>query len=327
MTLLRFATLALLGALSLVAAGAHAQTAAIPEVCVLHPGDGPAARERLGPNFAAGLRDHRLEAGRDVIVTWHGASYDWARLPALVQACVAANARVIVPISPVVVAAARAATRTIPIVAHDMETDPVEAGLVESLARPGGTLTGIYFDFPEFGAKWLALVTEALPGITRIGLLWDPRTGRARTTEARILATARGLTLVEREMDGLDGLEAQFRGLVEDRVQAVLLLSSPLIGSDPRPFADLALKHRLPAITMFPSFADAGGLMAYGPDLIETYRPLGDLVGKVLRGANPATLPVDRPSRMRLVVNLATAKALGVTLPPAVLARADEVIE
>lgn len=315
--------------LALVAAApAHAQTAGpVPELCVIHPGEPLSAQARIVPRLADGLREQRIEIGRDVVVTWLGASFAWDRLPALAAECVARRARVIAPISPIGVAAARTATRTIPIVAHDLETDPVAGGIVAGLARPGGNLTGVYFDFPDFGAKWLELVAEALPGARRIGLLWDPATGPSRVAEIRTMAAARGLSLIEQEMPDLSSLDVRFRTLVGAGAQAVLLLSSPLIGANAALFADAAKTHRLPAITMYAQFAEAGGLMAYGPDLLETFHPLGELIGKVLRGADPGSLPIDRPSRMRLVVNLSTAKALGITLSPSLLARADEVIE
>ncbi len=324
----RVAAATLLGVVAMVAGAAHAQTAAaVPEVCVIHPGERVSAQARIMPQLAAGLREKRIELGRDAVLVWLGASFAWDRLPALAADCVARRARVIAPISPIGVAAARAATRTIPIVAHDLETDPVAAGIVAGLARPGGNLTGVYFDFPDFGAKWLELVAEALPGAPRIGLLWDPATGPSRVAEIRSLAAARGVTLIEQEMPDLASVDARFRAFVGADAQAVLLLSSPLIGANPALFAAAAKTHLLPAITMYSQFAEAGGLMAYGPDLQETFHPLGELIGKILRGADPGTLPIDRPSRLRLVVNLTTAKALGVTLSPSLLGRADEVIE
>ena len=325
---LRAGAAALFGAVALIAPEARAQTAGpAPELCVIHPGEPVSSQARIMPRLTAGLREQRIELGRDAVLVWLGASFAWDRLPGLAAECVARRARVIAPISPIGVAAVRAATRTIPIVAHDLETDPVAAGIVASLARPGGNLTGVYFDFPDFGAKWLELVAEALPGARRIGLLWDPATGPSRVAEIRTLAAARGFTLIEQEMPDLASLDARFRAFVGADAQAVLLLSSPLIGANPALFAAAAKTHRLPAITMYSQFAEAGGLMAYGPDLQETFHPLGALIGKVLRGADPATLPIDRPSRMRLLVNLTTAKALGITLSPSLLGRADEVIE
>jgi putative ABC transport system substrate-binding protein len=325
----RRATLALLcaaAALASIPARAQSAPAPPPEVCLLYAGPPAALPERV-EIFSAGLGDQRLEVGRDVIVVPQAASFELGRLPALAADCVARKVRAIAAVAPAAVEAARAATRTIPIVALDLETDPVAGGVAESLARPGGNVTGIYFDFPEFSAKQLELMAEALPGLKRIGVLWDPSTGTARVGAGRALAAARGFDLVDQQMTDLPGLEARFQVLADAKVQALLIISSPLVPANRKRFADLALAHRLPAITTFPEFAQAGGLMSYGPDALALYRPLGEIVGKILRGANPAELPIDRPSRMSLIINLATARALGVTLPPALLGRADEVIE
>jgi len=312
---------------ALVATGsaAHAQTP--PEICMLYPGSAANYEIRIATPFNAGLRDQRFEIGRDVSLTLRAAGFDWARMPALAGDCVARQPRLIAAISPAAVLAARAATRTIPIVAQDLETDPVAAGLIESLARPGGNLSGFFFDFPDFGAKWLELIGETLPGLQRIGVLWDPQTGAVQIAAVRTLARARGLELVEQQAPDVAGLAARFQAFADARVPAVLMLSSPLIAQNSKHIAELALALRLPTITMFPEYAKAGGLMAYGPDIFAMYRPMGDMVGKVVRGARPADLPIERPSRMSLVVNLATARQLGITLPPALLGRADEVIE
>ncbi len=315
----------LLGIAMLSGAPARAQVA--PEVCLLYPGAPENYEVRIGVALAAGLRDQRFEVGRDVTITVNAASFDWARMPALAADCVARQPRVIAAISPIAVLAAHAATRSIPIVVQDLETDPVAAGLVESLARPGGNLSGFFFDFPDFGAKWLELVGEALPALKRIGVLWDPKTGTVQIAAVRALAASRGLELIEQQVLDLATLEQRFQAFAEARVQAVLILSSPVVGQNSKRFAELALAHRLPTITMFPEYAHAGGLMAYGPDLFAMYRPMGEMIGKVLRGAQPAALPIERPARMILLVNLATARALGVGLPPSLLGRADEVIE
>ena len=318
---------ALAVAAALVPVAARAQAPAVPEVCMIYPGTPANYAMRIEAALLAGLRDQRFEVGRDVTVTLRAADFDWARMPALAAECVARQPRVIAAISPTAVLAVHAATRSIPIVVQDLETDPVAAGLVVSLRRPGGNLSGFFFDFPDFGAKWLELVGEALPALQRIGVLWDPQTGTVQIAAVRALAAARGLALVEQQILELATLEQRFQALAEARVQAVLLMSSPVVSQNSKRFADLALAHRLPTITMFPEYAKAGGLMAYGPDIFAMYRPMGDMIGKVLRGAQPADLPIERPARMILVVNLATARALGVGLSPALLGRADEVVE
>jgi putative ABC transport system substrate-binding protein len=158
-------------------------------------------------------------------------------------------------------------------------------------------------------------------------VLWDPSTSALQVAAVRALATTRGLDLVEQPMPDMPSLETRFRTHADGGAQAVLVLSSPMVAANAKRFADLALAYRLPAITMFPEFAQAGGLIAYGPDALAMYRPIGATIGKVVHGAKPADMPIDRPSRMSLVVNLATARALGVTVPPALLGRADEVVE
>jgi putative ABC transport system substrate-binding protein len=321
-------TAALLCAAALGASLAQAQDppSAVPEVCLLYPGPAAALPPRVDA-FRLGLADQGLVVGRNVGLAPHAAGFEAGGLTQAITDCVARNARVITAVSAAVVAAAHAATRTVAIVALDLETDPVAAGIVESFARPGGNVTGIYFDFPEFRAKWLQLLSEASPGITRIGVLWDPNAGATQLAAVRAIVKARGLQMTEQRILDLPSLDARFKALTDGGAQAVLMLSSPFVGSNPKLFADLAATHGLPAITMFPEFAQAGGLMAYGPDLIGLFRPLGDMVGKVVKGAKPAELPVDRPPRMRLIINLVTAKTLGLTLSPSLLARADEVIE
>lgn len=294
---------------------------------MIYPGTEETGRVRVMPGFTDGLRDQQLALERDVALHWQATGFAWERLPALVADCVARKVRAIAAISPRVVAAARAGTATIPIVAQDLETDPVAAGLIESLARPGGNVTGSFFDFPEFSAKWLELIGELVPGIGRIGVLWDPGTGGVQITAVRALAAARGLALVERELPDLTAAEPAFDAFAAARVQAVLMLSSPLIGPNGGVFARAALARRLPTVTMFPEFAEAGGLMAYGPDVVALYRPMGEMVARILKGAKPGELPIERPTRMRLLVNLATARTLGLSVPPALLARADGVIE
>jgi putative ABC transport system substrate-binding protein len=306
-------------------AGAQTAPSKPPEVCLLYPGPEAALPERTDL-VNLGLADARLEVGRDVVLLAHAATFDQRRMQQAAADCVARDVRVIVAVASAV-AAARSATRTIPIVALDLETDPIAAGLVESLARPGGNVTGIYFDFPDFSAKQLELLGEAVPGLKRVGVLWDPNTNTAQLPAVRALGAARGLELVEQQMTDGSELPARFQAFAEARAQAVLVLSTPLVLINRKQFADLALARRLPAITMFPEFAEAGGLMAYGPKTTVLYRPIGELAGKIVRGAKPADLPVERPARMSLVINLATAKALGMTVPPQLLGRADDVIE
>jgi putative ABC transport system substrate-binding protein len=237
------------------------------------------------------------------------------------------NVRVLFAAGPVAVRYMRAATTTIPIVALDLESDPVNSGLVQSIARPGGNLTGLFFDFPEFSAKWLQLLAEAVPNLSRLAVLWDPTTAPVQLDTVSTEAGSRGLGLQVLPVQAPGEFDDSFRAARSQRADGLLILSSPLFGSNSRPLAELAAKYRLPAITLFPEFAQVGGLLAYGTNLIDLYVQAGALVGKILAGARPQDLPVERPSRFRLVVNLKTAKMLGVEIPPTLVARADEVIE
>jgi putative ABC transport system substrate-binding protein len=225
------------------------------------------------------------------------------------------------------VSAIRQATSTTSIVALDLETDPVASGLVASLDRPGGNVTGIFLDFPELGGKWLELVQAVAPRASRVAVLWDPATGRVPLQGAEAAAPLLRLQLQIVEARGPNDFEAVFRSAVQARAGALVTLSSPVFNTYRRLLVDLAAKYRLPAIMPFPLFAHDGGLIAYGPDLLDLYRQGGQMVGTVLKGAKARDLPVERPNRFVLVVNMKTARALGITIPQSVLFRADTIIE
>jgi len=213
------------------------------------------------------------------------------------------------------------------VVALDLETDPVESGLVGSLAHPGGNLTGVFFDFPEFSTKWMQLLREIAPKLSRLAVLWDPSTGPLQLRAAQGVADSMGYILRVIEVSAPGELEEVFRVVVREKLEGVMLLSSPIFGSNAGPSATLTLNYRLPAISMFPEFAQAGGLIAYGPNISDLYRQSGGMMAKVLQGTPPGDIPIERPVRMQLVVNLKTARAIGVEVPPGLLTRADEVIE
>ena len=221
--------------------------------------------------------------------------------------------------------AAFAATRTIPIVALDFTTDPVDKGYIESYARPRGNLTGVFLDAPEFAGKWVELLKTMVPGLSSVVVLWDPSPGAAHlhAVESAAASFGVGLQVIEvRKPTDIDGAFASMRG----RPQALIILPSPMLYFQHERLAKLALKHRLPATSLFRLFAEAGGALAYGPDQALASARMAVLVAKVLGGANPAKLPVERPTKFQLVVNLKTAKALGITIPQSVLLQADEVI-
>jgi putative ABC transport system substrate-binding protein len=237
------------------------------------------------------------------------------------------NVDILVPISPAAVEAARSLTSTIPIVAFDLETDPVGSGLVKSLARPGGNVTGVFFDFPEFSKKWLELMKEALPRLTKVGVLWDPATGFTQLRAIEAVAAIMNIALEVVEVRALAELDRAMAAVMRTNVDALVMLSTPLIGGSSKPLAEFTLQQRLPAITLFPDFARSGGLMGYGPNVNNGFHQMARMVAKVLQGTKPADLPVELPTRFELVVNLKTAKAIGIELPTSILLRADEVIE
>ncbi len=237
------------------------------------------------------------------------------------------SSTVIVAVSPSGVAAMREATRTTPIVAVDLETDPVAEGWVASLAKPGGNVTGVFFDFADFTAKCLQILVEAVPYLSRIGVVWDPTTGNYQLAAMEPLAVSKGITLQVRETSALADVEPTVRSLAAGGVQALPFLSSPLFSANTRTAATLATSAGLPSIMLFPEFARDGGLIAYGPDLQDMFRRAGMMARRIIDGAISAELPVERPVRFNFIANLRTARALGLMLPPLLLARADEVIE
>ena len=301
------------------------QPGAMRRIGILHPGDLPLTGYRTtafleGVYASSGLREKSIEIRVRV------AAGDLAKMPGLAAELAGEGVDLLLAVSPVAVRAARAAMHSVPIVALDLESDPMANGWIASLARPGGNLTGIFLDFPDVSAKCLQILAEAL-GATRIAVIWDPATGRLQLDSVLTAAQKLGLATRVLEVDGLDALKSAFATAARERIQSALLLSSPVIGVHTRAAAELAIHHRLATITLFPEFAQDGGMMAYGPDLQALYRQAGAIAGHLLRGADPGDLPVERPTQLRFVINLKTAEALGIALPTATLARADEVIE
>jgi putative ABC transport system substrate-binding protein len=249
-----------------------------------------------------------------------------SRLSTLATEIVAQKVDVLFAAGPAAVRAAHSVAQG-PVVGLDLETDPVQSGLVSSLSRPSGNLTGVFFDFPDFSTKWLELLREVLPQLSRLAVLWDPSTGTIQLNAVEKAATSMGLSLQVIKLEEAGNLPDAVRTAKSGNAEALLLLSSPMFGSHPATSARIALENRFPAITMFPEFAQSGGLMAYGPNIGELYRQSGAMVAKVLAGALPADLPIERPARFQLVINLKTAKALDLELPWFLQQRADEVIE
>jgi ABC-type uncharacterized transport system substrate-binding protein len=237
------------------------------------------------------------------------------------------HADVLVPAARPSIEAARAATTDLPIVVADLESDPVASGYVASLAQPGGNLTGLFLDAPTLCGKWLQQINDIVPAVKKIGVLWDSTTGTYQLDAIRAAATTASIDLVVMEFRDSAGLDAALESGLKQAPQAGELTECPRCECPPDGSAESPAGSRIPSISQFRTFPDGGGLMSYGPDLIYLFRRIGPIVGKILRGARPADLPIERPTKFELVINLRAAKALGVTIPNALLATADEVIE
>ena len=304
------------------------QPAMIPEFGLLYPGpaDAAAARAKI---VWEGLGEGGYIEGKNLTLVSRAADSSPDLMSKFASDLVQRDVRVIIAVGPRAVRAAQAATRTISIVGLDLETDPVATGQIASLARPGGNLTGLFFDFPDFSGKWLQLLQEAMPGLSRVAVVWDPTTGPVQVKAAEAAAASRNLVLQIIEVHEPSGLEEAFASAEHEHAQGVMILSAPLFSAvvSAAKVAELAASHRLPAISLFPEFAQLGGLMGYGPRITDNYHQAGALVARILHGERPADLPIERPTRFYLVINLKTAKALSVDIPSTLLTRADEVIE
>jgi putative ABC transport system substrate-binding protein len=277
--------------------------------------------------FIQGLRDAGYIEGRNALIEMriYGTMLD--RLPEFTNELIALKCDVIFAAAPYAIQAATRATSTTPIVGVDMESDPVANGWARSLGRPGGNLTGWFLDLPELGGKQIELLKEAVPTLSRLAVLWDSTIGAVQFRATEAAARAAGVALQSLPIQRLEDFNDAFDLAVRERVHGIVVLSSPLILNQRSQIADLAAKTHLPTISLFTLFPRSGGLMAYGPNLPDMYKRAAVYIDRVLKGANVGDLPIERPSRFDLVVNLKTAKALGLTIPESFLVRADEVIE
>ena len=274
------------------------------------------------------LRDLGYVDGQTVVIERRNANARSERLPALAAQLVARHVELIVAPDPPSARAASGATKTIPIVIRSSD-DPVEEGLVASLARPGGNVTGLYSLYAELGPKRLELFREALPGLTRVGVLWNPEHPYAavRLQELQAAARALGVQLLPLDARRAEDLDAAFRAAVRERVGGVMTLRNPLIVTNMRRIVALASAAGLPTMYDERAFVEAGGFMSYGAHLGDLYRRAAGYVDKILKGAKAAELPVEQPTRFELVINLKTAKTLGLTIPGSLLSRADQIIQ
>jgi putative ABC transport system substrate-binding protein len=306
---------------------ARAQQSTQPaKIGVLYPGLASTLPTRITA-FREGLQAVGYREPDNIELVLRSAGGDPTRVTLLAMELVERKVDVLVPVSSPAVKAARSVTTTIPIVAFDLESDPIGSGLINSFSRPGGQVTGVFFDFPEFGKKWLELLKEAMPQLSSVAVLWDPATDPMQKSAVEIAGKVLHVKLEIIEVPGLPYLDDSILAAKGKGVDAILMLSSPVFGTNPERVAGLTVGTRLPAVTLFPDFARAGGLMAYGVHPINIFRQGAAIVAKVLRGSKPADVPAELPTKFELVVNLKTAKRLGIVFPPSILLRADEVIE
>jgi putative tryptophan/tyrosine transport system substrate-binding protein len=322
-------TVVALLALGAAPLAAEAQQAAkIARIGYLSPN--LAASPHLREAFRQGLRDLGYVEGRNVVIEYRDAEGKLERLPTIAAELVALKVDVIVAPNTVGVLAAKQATKTIPIV-FAVAADPVASGLVTSLARPGGNVTGLSILAPELVGKCLELLTQAVPGVSRVAVLWQPgglgeRTEKDMLKAADVAARALGVRLQFVEARGPEDFDRAFSDMTSARAGALTVLPSNMFNNERRRLVDLAAKNRLPTVFPYREGVDAGGLMAYGANLADLLRRAASYVDKILKGTKPTDLPVEQPTKFELVINLKTAKALGLTIPQSVLGRADEVI-
>ncbi|HTS22491.1 MAG TPA: ABC transporter substrate-binding protein [Casimicrobiaceae bacterium] len=313
------------GGLVIAHSAAHAQSEKVYHVGFLLG----ATRESVAPLFDAlreGMRELGYVEGRHVVFEQRYGGGKMERLPNLAAELVRLRPDVIVTGTNIHVAAVRQATQTIPIVMV-FAFDPVRSGFVASLARPGGNVTGLSADSSsELWAKYLAMLKELVPNLSRVGVIGQ-KSVQVGFAELEQASRKLDLTVDVADIRTAEGFDSEFAGLVSKRVGALLIIIGPLTYLLKERIADVAIRHRLPAITDATEYAQAGVLMSYGPYIPDLYRSAATYVDKILRGASPADLPVEQPTKLQLIINLKTAKALNLAVPQSLLLRADEVIQ
>ena len=310
--------------------GEAQQAKKVPRIGYLSPFD-PARESARSEAIRLALRERGYIEGQNMAFEYRYAEGKLDRAPQLAAELVRLKVDIIVVAGGEPwIRAAKNATKTIPIVIASGGSDPVEAGLVESLARPGGNVTGITNLSRELGGKRLELLKEAVPKVVRVAVLYDPALPGSELDVKEVLpvsARALGLTIQPWEVRDADGLEKVFAALSKQRPDGLYVPpSGPLMFTNPKRIAGFALKSRLPSMYLSREFVDAGGLMSYGADQADSYRRVATYVDKILKGTKPADLPVEQPMKFELVINLKAAKQIGLTIPPNVLVRADRVI-
>ena len=323
-------TLLALVALSLAVIAAPVAAQGQPPAKVLRIGylTARSGGSHLDDAFRQALRELGYTEGENIAILHRSSEGISERLPDYAAELVRLKVDVIVAATTPAIHAAQQATRTIPIVMA-VSSDPVATGFVASLAQPGGNITGLSFQTPELSAKQLELLKEAVPKVSRVAVLWNAPgpIGTLMLKETGRAAQSLGVQLQSLEVRSSDDLGKAFQAATRRRSGALLVLAGPMLFSHRKRIVELAAESRLPAMYGVTEYAQDGGLMAYSPNLLHLYRRAATFVDKILKGAKPADLPVEQPTRFELVINMKTAKALGLTIPPSILIRADQVIQ
>jgi putative ABC transport system substrate-binding protein len=318
------------GALAAPLVGRAQQTRRVPRIAVIGPLSPPPAPSPDVEALRQGLRALGYVEGENLIIEYRWAAGRLDRMAELTAEAVGLSPDVIVVSGASWAVAARKATSTIPIVMTTGGSDPVASGVAASLARPGGNVTGHTMMTSDVSVKRVELLKDTVTGVSRIAICVPPRAPRGvgllvsqMEEAARVVGLQTHTAYVKSSAD----LEGAFREAVRERAGAAILVQSPFFANELARTVDLALKYRMPTMAGEPGYAEAGGLMSYGPSIPELWRQAATYVDKILKGAKPADLPIQQPTKFDLVINLKTAKALGLTIPPSLLARADQVIE
>jgi putative ABC transport system substrate-binding protein len=323
----RFLLTSLVGALAAPLAASGQRAGTIPRIGYVGAGSAVTAGHHAQA-FVEGIRQRGYADGKDIAVEFRWADGKLEHLPALVADLVRLKVDVIVSSATPAIQTAKEQTKTIPIVMAGV-TDPIGAGFVASLGRPGGNITGLTHLSPDLAGKKLELLKQLVPDLRSVAVLWNPnQPGQPRAfKDTQAAAQAMRISLVSLEARNREELQATLFAIGKKTPQALLELTDPLTVFHRRLIAETTAKYRLPAMYSFREFVDAGGLMSYGTNFPDLFRRAATYVDKILKGARPGDLPVEQPTKFEFVINLKTANALGLMIPPSLLARADQVIE
>ena len=304
------------------------QTAKVPRIGFLAIGSRE-GRAFVIDGFLQGLRERGYVEGKNIVIEYRFSEGHNERLPELATELVNLKVALIVASGSPASLAAKEATTTIPIVMGSLAADPVETGFIASLARPGGNITGMTEMASQLSGKRLELIKATVPGLSRVAVFWNPPNPAYGPVLKELEAAASRLEvkLQRLEVRVPEDFEGALKAATQQRAGALFVPGDPLVTNRPKVIADLALRYRLPTITDFSELPKAGGLLSYGPDLADSYRRAAVYVDKILKGANPAELPMEQPTKFDLVVNQKTAEALGLTIPQSVLLQATQVIQ